>query len=239
VKGAVAIDNLRLGGKKLSQYMRVTAILFFCAAAAVGHAADWSLRIVPLPGKPLPSVIHIGDTAPVFQVLMENTSGRPLLIWNEESSFGYFNLHYRITRSNGQAFELRRTGGSWTWNVLAGKGVLPNAVVTWDGNFGIGSAGSPWGGFPADWKDGEKVSLQAIYENISDPIEVKLYRIVAERQRAKINRNPRYDKKTRATALALAQAGSMLKFYLQGWTGKFLSPPVEVAFDHASSPSPH
>jgi hypothetical protein len=153
----------------------------------------------------MPTLIQVGDAAPVFRVLMKNTSGRPLLIWKQWCSFGYFNLHYQVTRSNGQKFDLRRRGGSWTWNFPDGKNVLPGEVITFDGTFDPGNSNSGWGGFPADWKDGEKVQLRAIYENGHDPVELKV--------------------------LAALEHADPSKHYLQAWTGTVVSVPIVVALD--------
>jgi len=209
--------------------VRLLCCLALVLTASGGRAADWSLKIAPLPGKLLPSVVHVGDPATIFQVLLANDSKRTLLIWKDWCSFGYFNLYYQVTRRNGQSFELRRMGGSWTWNFPDGQEVVPGQVVSLDGSLAPKLSTSGWGDFPADWKNGETVELRAVYENRVDRDEVEMFTRMAAKQRKQLIDHPPENEKLQK--LLLSHVDDPPKHYLSAWMGKVISPPITVVMD--------
>jgi hypothetical protein len=125
-------------------------------------AADWSLEIVPTDVTEEAAGITLNELTPEFHVILRNTSEHPLKIWKERCSAGWFNLSFRIKRTDGTTFEIRKAGRGWTWNGPDPYLVFPKRSFVWSVKFG-----KDWI-LPTDLKVPTPVQMTAVFEEEQD-----------------------------------------------------------------------
>ena len=208
--------------------------VFVVAFMGRSHAADWLLEMVPIHLNAPIQTIRVGPTTTAFYASLTNKSDRPLMVWKEWCSLGYFNLTFECTRGNGEVFALQRIFGYWTRSFPDPYWVKPGEFYSWpvvmDSN---------WGGFPKNWKNGVQVKIRAVYENVCDPNIEEMDR---KRDQKELEMDEKIDqqleeeikeKKLSAEALSAHQSFEenrkrSLDLYRLAWTGKVFSAPSEV-----------
>ena len=143
-------------------------LAWFLSLSISLSAADWTLEIIPNGSSAAEKSIDTRNEA--FVVLLTNTSDRDLNTWIEEFSWGYDNLSFLITRTDGSSFRVSKQPEMFTVNVAVPFLVKPHAHFAWAVTF----SPDQWTGFPADWKGSEEVSIQAQFEINPTPESSKM-----------------------------------------------------------------
>ena len=102
-----------------------------------------------------------------FFVVLTNTSDHNLLVWNEECSWGYFNLSFEFTDKDGKVVQVGKTPTGFTVNFPNGYVVLPGR------HFVLAVAFRNWDRKDIrDWSNTEKLdgtmTMKAIYKNTNE-----------------------------------------------------------------------
>ncbi|MBD2767539.1 hypothetical protein IC235_06505 [Hymenobacter sp. BT664] len=112
-----------------------------------------------------------GDRS-LFHVLLYNPSDKPLRLFEEWNSWGYFGLSFDLTYPDGRVVHSEKTSVGWDKNVPTFTVIAPKGYYVFEVSFD-----------PSRWKNsvlleksgehGRKCRLRAIYSIPSDPEAVK------------------------------------------------------------------
>jgi hypothetical protein len=146
---------------------RLIWAIFLTIGLTFSHvtAADLSVDIVPeSSGGKDKQGINIWRT---FFVILTNTSDHKLSVWNEECSWGYFNLSFEFTGKDGKVFRTSKNPIGFTVNFPSGYVVLPGK------HFVLAVAFRNWVRKDIrDWSNTEKLdgtmTMKAIYKNTNE-----------------------------------------------------------------------
>jgi hypothetical protein len=98
-----------------------------------------------------------------FYVLLTNVSNKPVRVWQEWCSWGYYNLQFEIVEKNGTKHLVTKKPTGWTRNFPDYVELTPNESVVW----GVGLWPSDWNGL--SWlptNELEPVKVSAIYTSM-------------------------------------------------------------------------
>ncbi len=145
-------------------------MLLVLLAPVAGYGEDFTLAIVvPLKGEIRYINFDSADHEPTFHVVLTNTSGKDLRIWESWNSWGYFNLSFELTREDGKMVVVERGPHMWTMNGTTYWMMKPGDLHIFD----------VW--FPDDWSDlpnaakkAEAVKLRAVFSSPASKDSEKL-----------------------------------------------------------------
>ena len=173
---------------------RVISVCVFLAAAAglaSAFAADEAkpaLRVsIAVPANNGRRAIILNRPDSHFHVVVTNVSDKPVRLWREWCSWGYFNLTFKVTDGAGEEFVAKKTQHEWTKNYPDFQDLAPGESYVIDVY-----PHRDWKDFPLPANGKEmKLKLAAVYEihpddqskqsNVwtgrveSDPIDVTVY----------------------------------------------------------------
>lgn len=98
-------------------------------------------------------------TAP-FYVIVTNQSDRPVRVWREWCSWGYFALSLEAKTPDGRAFQIKKKPTAWTKNFPDYFIILPNAHFVLPVKLN-----EKWQNYPTEER---KLSLRAHYQILAD-----------------------------------------------------------------------
>jgi hypothetical protein len=144
------------------------AVCVFSAALSVSGgtaeppAAPLTLRIVPSRNDEATGrSIGLSARPPQFHVVVTNTSDRPVRLWREWCSWGYFNLSFVVTRDGGRPVTVRKKPRGWDRNFPDATLVPPGEHMVWDVTF----EDSTWQDCPVPTPGKpQTVTMKAVYE---------------------------------------------------------------------------
>ncbi len=150
--------------------MRILLILLALLLPVMGYAEDFSLAIaVPMQDEARVVYLSSGSNKIGFHVVLTNTSGKDLRIWESWNSWGYGNLSFEWTGKDGKAVKVARGPRVWDKNYASYLTLTPGEQHVFD----------VW--FPDDWKNipstfnfQEEATLRAIYEVAPEASSAKL-----------------------------------------------------------------
>jgi len=125
------------------------------------------------------SINYDGD----FYVVMSNKSQNPVRFWKDWCSWGYYNITFDIKSGNGEVYHLKKKETSWFKNFPDYYIVPPGSYFVIPVNF------SRWESIPDGIRNGDAVSLKAIYSTSSDKYseEFKVWTGVVESEWLRVN----------------------------------------------------
>lgn len=105
------------------------------AAGSMGARRSEAAIPVPLDVRIVPTsyreevgrAIRFGPTSPHFHVVVTNISDKPVRLWREWCSWGYFNLSFDVTDESGRSVTVRKRERVWhknwpDWDVISPGG---------------------------------------------------------------------------------------------------------------------
>jgi hypothetical protein len=85
--------------------------------AAADPPATVDVRIVPMRIRPTGErTLTLPDAAQHFYVVLTNVGARPLRLWREWCSFGYYNLSFEVTDEQGKIIKVTKKPRAWDKN---------------------------------------------------------------------------------------------------------------------------
>lgn len=139
---------------------------------AFENESPFTLHIVPSSyptGRTPYSSISIGEMYfyRSFDVVLTNVSDKPLRVWESWNSWGWKNLSFEITLSNGQVIYTEQTDAHlWTKNVPSWEQIPPNRHYVFRVNFQPMKQGGVWDNSILEYvnESTTKCKIKAIYE---------------------------------------------------------------------------
>ena len=188
-------------------------MLVLMAGLASLQAADLSIDIVPeSSGGNGKQSINFWHT---FNVVLTNTSRHSLVIWDDACSWGYFNLSFEFTDTNGHVVKLEKTPIDFTQNAPEGYVLLPSRHFVLTVAFGDWDHKDAKYWTHSDELDG-KMTMRAIYRNTNAPFPGK-----------KPDSIDKYLKPGEPAILALLHQRQR-EFFELAWIGRVESEPIKV-----------
>src|SRR5688572_4135471 len=84
-------------------------------AAEPAESAALAVRVVPTSYREEGGrAIELRRPSEHFYVVVTNVSGKPIRLWKEWCSWGYFNLSFQVTDDAGRSVEVRKQDRDWT-----------------------------------------------------------------------------------------------------------------------------
>src|SRR5215831_3940489 len=142
--------------------------LFFLVNCAL--ASELSITIANAPREKNPPRFTYRNAASHFHVVLTNTSDKPVKIWDEIYSWGYYSLSFRGTDSAGHAFVAKRAQTNFTKNGPVWLTIESGGSYVFDVYFGDAKE---WEGFPLPDNRVELISLSAVFEVTSTPESIE------------------------------------------------------------------
>jgi hypothetical protein len=100
-----------------------------------------------------------------FHVVIRNVTDRPLRLWREWCSWGYFNLSLAVELPGGKSVEVKKKARGWDKNYPDWEEIGPREVAVREIHYG----GPEWENFPLEKaQDGLELKLQAVFAVDSD-----------------------------------------------------------------------
>jgi len=137
----------------------ISIFIFYQPIVTHAELESLTLKIVPTRSSPKRGVIiDCATKNSLFYAVLTNISHSKLSVWREWCSWGYDNLSFKITLSDGQAFTVRKRPGNWRKN-------YPDPFVVKQRDHFVYSVrfDETWKGFPIDWRN-QKVKIKAIFQ---------------------------------------------------------------------------
>jgi hypothetical protein len=119
------------------------------------------LKIVPNRGAWDADEIHLSQAGDHFNVVLTNITEKPVTVWKEWSSWGYFCLSFQLTDDSGKPTRVFKKSRVWFANAPDPMTIPPGDLAIFDVSFNP----SEWEGLPP-LKPGEiqRVRMVAVYE---------------------------------------------------------------------------
>jgi hypothetical protein len=109
--------------------------------------------------------IEYRDAQSHFHVVLRNESDKPLRLWREWCSWGYFCLTFAATTADGKVHEIKKGDQAWTKNYPDFEQLESGDTVVREVFYGSGQ----WENFPRNpGNDAHKFKLQAFYATAAD-----------------------------------------------------------------------
>ena len=152
---------------------RLNVICSLSVVAALGRSfgeekpADaLSVRIVPTNFQEKAGrSITLWQPTQHFHVIITNTSGKPLLLWKEWCSWGYYTLSFEVMDENGKKTHVKKMPRPWTKNFPDSITILPGDHMVFEVSF----AGATWQNAPLPPKGkSHKIKMKAVFEIVED-----------------------------------------------------------------------
>jgi hypothetical protein len=111
-------------------------------------------------------VIELAQHSPHFDVVVTNVSDKPVRLWREWCSWGYFSLSFLVTGEDGKPVVVRKDHlRAWTKNFADASTVAPGGQMGFEVKFDD----RVWQDFPLPAKgQSRSVLLKAVYAVTSD-----------------------------------------------------------------------
>jgi hypothetical protein len=147
------------------------------AAAGASLAAASAFAAEEKPGPGLSVAIAVGkrsgmsrsieyrDAQSHFHVVLRNDNDKPLRVWREWCSWGYFCLTFQATTADGKTHTMKKAPQDWSKNYPDFEELSPGECVVREVFYGSAA----WENFPRNPAgDPHQLKLQAIYEVTPD-----------------------------------------------------------------------
>lgn len=145
----------------------LTLLILLLPGAADGE--DFTLTIaVPMKNEARVVYLNSGSNRIGFHVVLTNRSGKERRIWESWNSWGYFNLSFEWTGPDGKTVKVERGNRGWDKNFPSFLTLTPGEQHVFDVWFP-----GDWKNIPSAIKDGEEVTLRAVYATAADKDSAK------------------------------------------------------------------
>lgn len=145
---------------------------------AFGMLLPMSQGSMPVTGAGEPLSISIveesaanGDASSRFHVAVTNVSLKPLRIWEEWNSWGYYGLSFELTDKSGKQWKAFKKQTTWKRNFPSYKELKPGGKLMFEVSIGDLNR---WEGLPRPEKGSSIVMMQAVLEYQTGPDSLKL-----------------------------------------------------------------
>jgi len=120
-----------------------------------------SVRIVPTNFREtVGRSITLWQPTQHFHVIITNSSDKPLRLWKEWCSWGYYNLYFEATDKDGKKSHVKKMPRGWTKNFPDWITVFPGDHKVFEVTFD-----ATWRGAPVPPKGkSHKINLKAVFE---------------------------------------------------------------------------
>lgn len=132
-------------------------------SAQEGYAVALAVRIAPTGHTEVGGrAITLFDPSQHFAVVVTNIGKKPVRLWREWCSWGYFNLYFEATDEKGARVVVRKNPREWTKNFPDWMIIPPGDHMVVDVTFDA----TTWGSAPLpEPGQNRTVSLRAVYES--------------------------------------------------------------------------
>jgi hypothetical protein len=141
------------------------ALAFICSFFIIGchepQAPRESLSVsiaLPLHGDQRPIEMYGGGT---IHVVLTNTTTKPLNVWQEWCSWGWYALKFRCTDANGKSWLIEKRPREWTKNFAAEETLPPGESLVLTAKLADKEI---WAGLPPIGSYNSTMTLEAIVE---------------------------------------------------------------------------
>ena|SRR5579871_5093064 len=124
-----------------------------------------SLKVSIVPQSSYDRNVRWIGTRGQFYVVVKNQSDKPVTVWNEWCSWGYFALSFEAITPDGKRYDIKKKDRGWDAN-------FPDPFVIQPGEYFVMPVrlSEEWQGFP---NKQQKLKLRAHYKIIADEITHK------------------------------------------------------------------
>ncbi len=150
--------------------IRLILTLMVLLAPVAGYAEDFTLAMaVPLKDDIRTIRFETKEHVPSFHVVLTNTAGKDLRIWQSGNSWGYGNLSFEWMGKDGKTLRLERGLRVWYWNFASYLTLTPGEQHVFDVWFP-----DDWKNVPSSVREGDEVTLRAVFSIPPDKNPEKL-----------------------------------------------------------------
>lgn len=149
--------------------VKILLTLLILLLPVAGYGEDFTLAIaVPMKDGARTVYLSSGSNRISFHVVLTNTSEKEQRIWEAWNSWGYNNLSLEWTGTDGKAVKVERGPQEWDKNFPSFLTLKPGEPHIFDVWFP-----DNWRNIPSAVKDGEEVTLRAVFAIAADKDSAK------------------------------------------------------------------